>query len=423
MKLSSRRAVALTALTLMTLLAASTCWARPAVFADLDLAAARAAVKPDQYLIVDVGATWCAPCKIMDQTTWVDPGVVSWIKAHGLAIQIMSDLTPQPADELGVEMFPTLVIFKNGQEIDRAAGYLSPQAMLEWLEGIGQGKTMLTRLRERAGIDGPGPIDISARISYAQALLDHRQIDQGVSELIWLWRNVEPGTDLRMTPLPMLTQMVVESHPQNVGAFTKLRDELTAQTEAPTADPATLNRWALLTAVLGNDDLILAWHKKHAADASPEQLKEMLPWVELAMAFANRWAELGRLYPDPLAVVAERQAELKNDLDEQLKSAAPGQVEEIRRDVLQKFYQRLAFLYAGLLAADRDDAANTLADRTAKMDEPVIARVLCVQAALRAGHARPEHRQWLEEAGKSGVPQNVVIALKAQVDQALTGKP
>ncbi|MCC7406902.1 MAG: thioredoxin fold domain-containing protein [Phycisphaeraceae bacterium] len=421
MKRRSLRAVVLAVLMLLPLLAASVAQARPEVFADMDLAAARAAAKPDQLLLVDVGATWCAPCKLMDQTTWSAPDVVDWVKEHGLAIQIMADLTPEPADELRVASYPTLVVLKDGQELDRASGYLTPQQLLEWLNGIGQGHTMLTRLREQAGIDGPGPVNVSARIDYAQALLDQRQFEQGVTELVWLWGNIDLATDLRLTPLPMLTQMVLRARPEAHEALAKVRDEQTVRADDPKADPALLDHWALLSAVLGQMDPILAWHQKHTADASPGQLKVMLSWVELAMASGDRWVELGQLHADPIAVVTGRAAEAKKKLDEQLRSAAPDQVQELRLRLLQAFYQRLSLLYAGLLAADRPDQANALADIVGTMDEPVIARMLFVQAGLQAGRARPEFRQWLDEAAQNGAPAALVNALKVQVDQALAG--
>ena len=35
-----------------------------------------------RYLLVDATAAWCAPCKLMDRTTWRDPSVLAQLQRN-----------------------------------------------------------------------------------------------------------------------------------------------------------------------------------------------------------------------------------------------------------------------------------------------------------------------------------------------------
>lgn len=108
---------------------------KPPVFVDLDLAdAIRRAQEAKKLLLVDATAAWSGPCKFMDRMTWVDPKVVEVLSARAIAIQIDVDEKPEEATQLKIDAMPTVVLFENGAEIDRAVGVQNPEDVALWME-------------------------------------------------------------------------------------------------------------------------------------------------------------------------------------------------------------------------------------------------------------------------------------------------
>ena len=108
--------------------------ATPQVFSELSLAEAKAkAVEQDKILLVDATADWCQPCQVMERTTWVDPEVIAWINLNAIAIQVDVDRQREEAKELNIQAMPTIIVFKDGRELDRAVGYKNASELLAWL--------------------------------------------------------------------------------------------------------------------------------------------------------------------------------------------------------------------------------------------------------------------------------------------------
>ena len=98
--------------------------------------AKQASLDQDKYLLVDATATWCGPCKRMETTTWVDARVVSWLEKRAIAIQVDVDADVEDSKMLLIEAMPTVILFKNGEELDRSVGYMDANKLLTWLNGV-----------------------------------------------------------------------------------------------------------------------------------------------------------------------------------------------------------------------------------------------------------------------------------------------
>lgn len=85
--------------------------------------------------IVDFWATWCAPCRMMspiiDELAEESPDDV-------LVAKVNVDQEQQLAHEHRVMSIPTLVIFKNGEEIDRIVGVTSKDRLTSYFEKKGE---------------------------------------------------------------------------------------------------------------------------------------------------------------------------------------------------------------------------------------------------------------------------------------------
>jgi thioredoxin 1 len=78
-------------------------------------------------VLVDFFANWCGPCKMLAP-------VLDELEEEGsleetLVIKVDVDKAPEIAGKFGIESIPTLMLFKDGQLVNHALGFM-PKPML-----------------------------------------------------------------------------------------------------------------------------------------------------------------------------------------------------------------------------------------------------------------------------------------------------
>jgi thiol:disulfide interchange protein DsbD len=85
-------------------------------------------------VVIDFGADWCIPCREMDRTTYVHPGVVREAQRFRMVkvdLTRESDGNSKLVDKYGVRGVPTIVVLSGqGEERQRMVGYVGPAEML-----------------------------------------------------------------------------------------------------------------------------------------------------------------------------------------------------------------------------------------------------------------------------------------------------
>jgi len=103
---------------------------------DLEGALAKAKAG-NKVVLVDIYADWCAQCKELDENTWPDPAVASWIRENAVAIRIDTDRVRKDlTGRLQIRSYPTVILLDaEGREIRRSLGFQKPDEMLKFLKG------------------------------------------------------------------------------------------------------------------------------------------------------------------------------------------------------------------------------------------------------------------------------------------------
>lgn len=82
------------------------------------------ALKSEQPVLVDFFATWCPPCrKLAPIVEEIAEDYAGRVKVAKLNI----DEARSVAIKYGVSSIPTLILFKNGEPVDRIVGYVPKQ--------------------------------------------------------------------------------------------------------------------------------------------------------------------------------------------------------------------------------------------------------------------------------------------------------
>jgi len=85
----------------------------------------------ESVVLVDFWAEWCVPCHM------VSPVVVEIGRDKGDALQVAKlniDDNPDVTRRFGVMSIPTLMLFKNGEEIARVVGARGKDALLKEID-------------------------------------------------------------------------------------------------------------------------------------------------------------------------------------------------------------------------------------------------------------------------------------------------
>jgi thioredoxin len=84
-------------------------------------------------VLVDFYATWCGPCQMMSP---ILEQVGGHLRDRLQVVKIDTDKYPAIASHYQIQALPTLVLFKNGQPVEKIEGVVQANQLVPYLESL-----------------------------------------------------------------------------------------------------------------------------------------------------------------------------------------------------------------------------------------------------------------------------------------------
>ena len=82
-------------------------------------------------VLVDFWAQWCTPCRMLAPTV---EAVAENYKETANVVKLNVDENPSTAQRYGIKGIPTLILFREGKEVERVVGATSKESITRMIE-------------------------------------------------------------------------------------------------------------------------------------------------------------------------------------------------------------------------------------------------------------------------------------------------
>ncbi len=87
-------------------------------------------IQADKPVLVDFWAPWCAPCQMIAPTV---NDIAADHAAQMMVVKLNIDENPETTVKFGVMSIPTLMLFKDGEIVERVSGFVQKDKLVPML--------------------------------------------------------------------------------------------------------------------------------------------------------------------------------------------------------------------------------------------------------------------------------------------------
>jgi len=84
-------------------------------------------------VLVDFWAPWCGPCRMLGP---IIEELAGDYAGKVMVAKVNTDESPATPGRFDIMSIPTLLLFKDGELVDRAVGMRPKPALKEWIDGV-----------------------------------------------------------------------------------------------------------------------------------------------------------------------------------------------------------------------------------------------------------------------------------------------
>lgn len=81
-------------------------------------------------VVVDFWAPWCGPCRAMAPAF---ASAAKQLRGKAVLVKVNTDEAQRLAARVGIRAIPTLMLFRGGQEVERASGAMDAHKLVRWV--------------------------------------------------------------------------------------------------------------------------------------------------------------------------------------------------------------------------------------------------------------------------------------------------
>jgi thioredoxin 1 len=90
-------------------------------------------LKSEKILVVDFGAEWCGPCKMIAP---IIDELSTEYKENATIVKVDVDNTPELARKFGISGIPTLMFFKDGKLVKNQVGFVDKSQIKNIIDSL-----------------------------------------------------------------------------------------------------------------------------------------------------------------------------------------------------------------------------------------------------------------------------------------------
>ncbi len=138
-------------------------------------------------LFVDVYATWCGPCKMMDRDVYGDPSVATYMNTHYVNVKLdgESDYGRIYVREQQLEGYPSMFVFSDdGERVSKIVGYTPADALVSTLTSLEEGYNQVKKYRSAYQNGTLEPGDFASYIQVVREMGNREEAERLASEYV-----------------------------------------------------------------------------------------------------------------------------------------------------------------------------------------------------------------------------------------------